>query len=60
MAQNDTLIIHAALNGKAAVYRDIEIEASKPLYRLAEAIVSAFGVQFDHAFGFYSGSPTQR
>lgn len=55
MAQNGTLIIRAALYGKAAVYRDIEIEASKSLYRLAEGIVSAFGFNFDHAFGFYSG-----
>jgi len=53
MAQNDTLIIRATL--KAGIYRDIEIEASKSLYRLAEAIVSAFGFDFDHAFGFYSG-----
>jgi hypothetical protein len=56
MAQTDTLIIRAALDGAASIYRDIEIEASKSLYRLAEAIVSAFGFDFDHAFGFYSGS----
>jgi hypothetical protein len=55
MAQNDTLIIRAALGPKATVYRDIEIEGSKSLYQLAEAIVSAFGFDFDHAFGFYSG-----
>lgn len=57
MAQNDTLIIRAALDGEASTYRDIEIEASKSLYRLAEAIVAAFGFDFDHAFGFYSGTP---
>jgi Plasmid pRiA4b ORF-3-like protein len=55
MAQNDTLIIRAALAGKAAIYRDVEIEGSRSLYRLAEAIVSAFGFDFDHAFGFCSG-----
>jgi Plasmid pRiA4b ORF-3-like protein len=55
MAQNDTLIIRAALEGKATIYRDIEIEASKSLYKLAEAIVAAFGFDFDHAFGFYTG-----
>jgi hypothetical protein len=55
MAQNDTLIIRAALTGKASIYRDIEIEASKSLYQLAQAIVSAFRFDFDHAFGFYSG-----
>ena len=55
MAQDATLIIRVALDGEASLYRDIEIEAAKSLYRLAEAIVSAFGFDFDHAFGFYSG-----
>ena len=36
------------------VYREIEIESRKSLAALAEAIVAAFGFQFDHAFGFYS------
>ena len=57
MAQNDTFIIRAALNGKASIYRDIEIEPTKSLYRLAETITSAFGFDFDHAFGFYTGDP---
>jgi Plasmid pRiA4b ORF-3-like protein len=57
MAQTDTVIIRVALDGAASIYRDIEIETSKSLYRLAEAIVSAFGFDFDHAFGFYSGRP---
>src|SRR4051794_188084 len=55
MMQNGTLIVRAALERKKSVYRDVEIEASKSLYRLAEAIVAAFGFDFDHAFGFYSG-----
>ena len=55
MTSSDTFILRAALNGKLSVYRDIEIEPSKSLYRLAEAIVAAFGFDFDHAFGFYSG-----
>ena len=55
MPHTDTLIIRAALEGAASIYRDIEIEASKSLYQLAEAIMSAFGFDFDHAFGFYSG-----
>jgi Plasmid pRiA4b ORF-3-like protein len=55
MPQNDTLIIRAALSSHASICRHIEIEASKSLYRLAEAIVAAFGFDFDHAFGFYSG-----
>ncbi len=33
----------------------MEIERSKSLYNLAEAITSAFAFNFDHAFGFYSG-----
>jgi hypothetical protein len=55
MAQNATLVIRAALEGRRSIRRDIEIEASRSLYQLAEAIVAAFGFDFDHAFGFYSG-----
>jgi hypothetical protein len=55
MAQNGTLIIRAALEGRRSIWREIEIEASGSLYKLAEAIVAAFGFDFDHAFGFYSG-----
>jgi hypothetical protein len=58
MTRTDTAIIRAALDD--AIYRDIEIEASKSLYKLAEAIVSAFGFDFDHAFGFYAGDPFAR
>ena len=54
MTQNGTLIFRAALEHQKSVYREIEIEASKSLYRLAEAIVAAFDFDFDHAFGFYS------
>ena len=55
MTQNDTLILRVALERDKSIYRDIEIEASKSLYRLAAAIVKAFDFDFDHAFGFYSG-----
>ena len=55
MASSETLIIRAALDGQKSIYRDIEVEASTSLYRLAEAITEAFGFDFDHAFGFYSG-----
>ena len=55
MAPNETFILRAALNGKLSVYREIEIEPSKSLHSLAETIVAAFGFDFDHAFGFYSG-----
>ena len=39
---------------KPKVYRDIEIEGSRSLRDLAEAITGAFDFDFDHAFGFYS------
>src|SRR3979490_3263080 len=55
MAQNGTLILRAALEGRRSIWREIEIEASGSLYELAEAIVAAFDFDFDHAFGFYSG-----
>jgi hypothetical protein len=58
MTQAETAIIRAALND--SIYRDIEIEASKSLYKLGEAIVSAFGFDFDHPFGFYGGDPYAR
>lgn len=57
MPQTNTLILCAALEDDKSVYRDIEIEGSKSLYELAAAIVTAFGFDFDHAFGFYSGEP---
>ena len=41
---------------RRSVYRDIEIESTKSLYDLAEAITGAFDFDFDHAFGFYSGA----
>jgi len=55
MTVSKTFILRTALDGRKSIYRDIEIEPSKSLYRLAEAIVSAFDFGFDHAFGFYSG-----
>ncbi len=55
MASTETFLLRAGLDGEMSIYRDIEIEPSKSLYRLAEAIVTAFGFDFDHAFGFYSG-----
>jgi hypothetical protein len=55
MTPGETFILRAALDGRKSIYRDIEIESSKSLYRLAEAITNAFDFDFDHAFGFYSG-----
>jgi hypothetical protein len=60
MAGTDTFIFRAALHGHASIYRDIEIDPAKPLYTLAQAVVSAFDFDFDHAFGFYTGlTPTR-
>ncbi|MCL2830883.1 MAG: plasmid pRiA4b ORF-3 family protein [Betaproteobacteria bacterium] len=55
MKSNETLIFRAALLDRLSICRDIEIEASKSLYQLAEAIMASFDFEFDHAFGFYSG-----
>jgi hypothetical protein len=52
-----TCIFRIALEHEPSIYRDIEIESAKSLYKLAEAIVGAFDFDFDHAFGFYSGAP---
>ena len=35
-------------------WREIEIIGNSNLYSLAAAVVTAFGFDFDHAFGFYS------
>ena len=55
MAERGTHILRVALQDEPAVYRDIEIGSEKSLYDLAKAIVRAFGFNFDHAFGFYTG-----
>jgi len=57
MPQTETVILRAALEDENSIYRDIEIESGKSLDELAAAIVAAFGFNFDHAFGFYSGEP---
>jgi Plasmid pRiA4b ORF-3-like protein len=49
-----TLIFRVSLQHDPAILRDIEIPASRKLFDLAKAIVSAFDFDFDHAFGFYS------
>jgi Plasmid pRiA4b ORF-3-like protein len=55
MADPTTHILRATLAEDKGVYRDIEIPSARSLYDLAEAIISAFDFDFDHAFGFYSG-----
>ncbi len=54
MTEAGTHIIRAALQDEPSIYREIEVESRKTLSDLAEAIVHAFGFEFDHAFGFYS------
>jgi hypothetical protein len=54
MIEAGTHIVRAALQDEPAIYREIEIDSRKTLSDLAEAIVHAFGFEFDHAFGFYS------
>jgi hypothetical protein len=51
MADKTTLILRVALDREISC--DIEIAASASLYKFAEAIVRAYGFDFDHAFGFY-------
>jgi hypothetical protein len=51
-----TRIFRVALHEDRRISRDIEIDGAKSLYHLAEAIVGAFDFDFDHAFGFYSGT----
>jgi arsenate reductase (glutaredoxin) len=51
-AASATHVMRASLD--KALYREFEIPSNKSLYDLAAAIVSVFGFDFDHAFGFYS------
>ena len=51
MADPSTRIFRASLRGR--LYRDIELPSGASLEDLAAAVVSAFGFDFDHAFGFY-------
>lgn len=55
MAQAGTCIVRVSLLGEPSVSRDIEFDSAQSLYQMAEGIVGAFGFDFDHAFGFYSG-----
>jgi hypothetical protein len=59
MAEAGTHIVRGALQGEPTIYREIEVESRKTLSDLAEAIVHAFGFDFDHAFGFYSKLKSQ-
>jgi hypothetical protein len=52
MAETETFVFRASLRPK--IHRDFEIAGTSSLYALAQAIVSFFDFDFDHAFGFYS------
>ncbi len=39
---------------KPHVYRDIDIESDQSLFELAHVITTAFGFDFEHAFGFFN------
>jgi hypothetical protein len=54
MPETGTHIVRVTLQDEPTIYREIEVESQKTLSDLAEAIVHAFGFEFDHAFGFYS------
>jgi hypothetical protein len=54
MTEAGTHIVRVSLQDEPSIYREIEVESRKTLSDLAEAIVQAFGFEFDHAFGFYS------
>ncbi|WP_237050218.1 plasmid pRiA4b ORF-3 family protein [Microvirga ossetica] len=54
MTEAGTHIVRVTLQDEPTIYREIEVESRKTLSNLAEAIVHAFGFEFDHAFGFYS------
>lgn len=49
-----TCILKTQLLRDKRIQREIETLANANLYRFAEAIVTAYGFDFDHAFGFFS------
>src|SRR5918993_5827956 len=54
MAAASTLILRVIMQDDPNVIRELELPGDMKLYDLARGIVSAFGFDFDHAFGFYS------
>jgi hypothetical protein len=54
MATRTRHAFRVSLQADSKVYREIEITSATSLYRFATAIVTTFGFDFDHAFGFYS------
>ena len=54
ISMTEVTLHHLRASLKPRVYRDIEIDSGLSLFELAQAITSAFGFDFDHAFGFFS------
>jgi Plasmid pRiA4b ORF-3-like protein len=54
MSETGTHIVRVTLQDEPTIFREIEVESRRTLSDLAEAVVHAFGFEFDHAFGFYS------
>lgn len=50
----NTYIFTIKLKHDPKIIRKIEILGSSNLYKLAEAIISAFDFDFNHCFGFFS------
>ncbi len=48
-----TCIFEVQLLRHRNISRTIELPEAVSLYRLAEAVIGAFGFDFDHAFGFF-------
>jgi hypothetical protein len=48
-----TCIFEVRLLRHKNISRTIEVPEAWSLYRLAEAVIDAFGFDFDHAFGFF-------
>lgn len=49
-----TYIFKISLFRSPKIIREIEVAGNVNLYKLADAIVGAYGFNFDHCFGFFS------
>ncbi len=49
-----TFIFKVSLLRNSKISREIEVLENMNLYKLAEAIIDAYGFDFDHCFGFFN------
>ena len=49
-----TFVFKIKLLRNKRITREIEVSETTTLYVLAEAVISAYGFDFDHAFGFFN------